>query len=138
MLILQVSSHRVYLTAGSFAGVGALLIILYYLIGWTLARRRLEKLGHKAPLVAYKLPFGTLCAKLITSLQIRGLTANLGVDLFAKATNRLLKDDFFNWTREILDVPGRTVGLRMLGAEVLMTDNTDNIRTILSTKVSAF
>ena len=65
------------------------------------------------------------------------MTPDIGIDLFAEATDRLFKNDFFNWSRELLDLPGRTVGLRMLGAEVLMTDDTDNLRTILSTKVSA-
>ena len=66
MLILQISARRVYLTAGSLAGVAALLIILYVLIGWRLTRQRLKKLGHKAPLVAYKLPFGTSCIEQTT------------------------------------------------------------------------
>ena len=59
-----------------------------------------------------------------------------GIDLFAKAISRLLNHDFFEWTRQILEVPGRTVRLNMLGIEVLMTDDAQNTKAILSTKVS--
>ena len=59
MLLLQDSFHRVCLTAGSFAGVAVLLIILRSVIEWSSARQKLKKLGQNAPLVAYKLPFGT-------------------------------------------------------------------------------
>ncbi len=48
----------------------------------------------------------------------------------------MLSHDFFEWSRQILNVPGRTVRLNMLGIEVLMTDNADNTKAILSTKVS--
>ena len=48
---------------------------------------------------------------------------------------KVLKHEFFDWTRQILDVPGRTVSLNMLGIKTLMTDNPDNIKAILSTKV---
>ncbi len=137
MLILPISARRVCVTAGSLAGAATLLFIFYVLIGWRLARQRLKNLGHKAPLVAYKLPFGTPYTEQTTPSKPHGLIPDLGIDLFAKATNRLIKNDFFNWSRELLDVPGRTVSLKMLGAEVLMTDDTDNIRTILSTRVSA-
>ena len=66
MLILKISARRVCLTAGSLAGVAALLVILYVLIGWRLARQRLKKLGYEAPLAAYKLPFGTPCTEQTT------------------------------------------------------------------------
>lgn len=50
-----------------------------------------------------------------------------GIDLFATALRRIINHDFFAWTRELLDVPGRTVSLNMLGIEVLMTDDPENI-----------
>lgn len=59
----------------------------------------------------------------------------LGIDLFVTAINRILSYDFFEWTRQILNVPGRTVRLNMLGIEVLMTDDSENTKAILSTKV---
>lgn len=70
MLILQIPAPRIYLTVGGFAGAAALLF--YLLIGWKLARRRLEKLGHRVPLVASKLPFGTFCAEFITPTKFPG------------------------------------------------------------------
>lgn len=48
----------------------------------------------------------------------------------------MLDHNFFEWSHQILNVPGQTVRLNMLGIEVLMTDNTDNTKAILSTKVS--
>lgn len=137
MLISQTFVHRAYFTAGNFAGAAALLVILRFLINWNLARQRLKKAGRKAPLVACKLPFGRVSTEQIPSSNFWGLIADSGIDLFAEAVNRLFKNDFFNWSRELLDDPGRLVALKMMGAEVLMTDGTDNIRTILSTGVCA-
>lgn len=59
-----------------------------------------------------------------------------GIDLLATAINRIYHNDFFDWSRQILDCPGRTVSLNMLGVKVLMTDQPENAKTILSTKVS--
>jgi hypothetical protein len=44
-------------------------------------------------------------------------------------------DQFFEWGRQVLDVPGRTIELRMLGLSIIMTDNPANVKTVLSTKV---
>ena len=59
MLVLSSYFHRVCWTLGSFIAAAALFIFLRVIIGWCSSGQKLEKLGHKAPLVAYKLPFGT-------------------------------------------------------------------------------
>lgn len=41
----------------------------------------------------------------------------------------------FEWNETVLNVPGRTVDLRLLGSSTIMTDNVENIRAIMSTKV---
>ena len=43
---------------------------------------------------------------------------------------------FFEYTREILDVPGRTVQLNMLGGGPVLTDEPENIKAVMLTKVS--
>ena len=40
------------------------------------------------------------------------------------------------WTQKILDIPGRTVDVRILGTSIIWTDNIENIRAILSTQVT--
>lgn len=43
---------------------------------------------------------------------------------------------FFEFTREILDVPGRTVQLNMLGGGLVLTDEPENIKAVMLTKVN--
>lgn len=81
-------------------------------------RQRLSKLGERAPSVPSQLP--------------------LGLDVLITAVKRIHADQFFEWGREILNVPGRTVELSMLGISIVMTDDPNNIKAILSTKFSSF
>jgi hypothetical protein len=39
------------------------------------------------------------------------------------------------WTRKTLNIPGRTVEVFMLGNNMIMTDDIDNIRAIMATQV---
>lgn len=39
------------------------------------------------------------------------------------------------WTQDILDVPGRTVDLPLVGSSIVITDNIDNIKAVMSTQV---
>jgi hypothetical protein len=39
------------------------------------------------------------------------------------------------WTRDTLNVPGRTVELNLGGTKMVMTDNVENIRAMMSTQV---
>ena len=68
-------------------------------------------------------------------IRIRTDDHALGIDLFATAVSRLIRHDFFAWTRQILDVPGRTVSLGMCGISLVITDDPENIKAVLSTKV---
>lgn len=58
-----------------------------------------------------------------------------GVDLLFTALSRLRNHDFFPWSRQILDVPGRTVSMNFLGTKVLLTDDPENAKAVLATKV---
>jgi hypothetical protein len=57
------------------------------------------------------------------------------LDVLVTAIKRLRADQFFEWSREVLNVPGHTVELSMLGVSIFMTDDPDNTKAILSTKV---
>ncbi len=108
--------------------------IVLCLFTWISPRLRLRQSGREAPAVAYWAPFGIQLVE--TILNKANLWCISGIDLFATAINRIYHNDFFAWTRQILDCPGRTVSLNMLGVKVLMTDQPENTKTILSTKVS--
>ena len=51
------------------------------------------------------------------------------------AIHRLTSFQFFEWTREILQVPGRTVEFHMLGTRLVVTDEPENVKAIMSTQV---
>ncbi|KAF2821598.1 cytochrome P450 [Ophiobolus disseminans] len=51
----------------------------------------------------------------------------------ARRTNTLLE-----WHRKILNVPGQTVELRMLGRIMILTENIENVRAIMSTQSTCF
>lgn len=40
------------------------------------------------------------------------------------------------WTQSTLNVPGRTVELQLPGTMMIMTDNIENIRAVMSTQVT--
>ena len=92
------------------------LLGIHLFITWYSARQRLRKHGEKAPAAPSWAPFG--------------------IDLLATAVRRLVSNDFFTWSRELLSVPGRTVSLNVIGQDLLMTDAPDNIKAILSTHFS--
>jgi hypothetical protein len=48
------------------------------------------------------------------------------------------QDTFFDFTRELLDNPGRTIELNIPGGRLLLTDNVDNIKAIQFTQVKGF
>ena len=63
------------------------------------------------------------------------LTKGLGLDLLLIALNHFRHDTFFDWVRSVLNVPGHTVELRLLGTRLVMTDEADNIKALMSTQV---
>jgi hypothetical protein len=52
-----------------------------------------------------------------------------------RVVSRMRNCTFFEYTREILDVPGRTVQLNMLGDRLVLTDEPENIKAVMFTKV---
>lgn len=92
------------------------LLGIHLFITWHSARQRLRKHGEKAPAAPSWAPFG--------------------IDLLATAVRRLISNDFFTWSRELLSVPGRTVSISMIGQDLLMTDAPENIKAVLSTHFS--
>jgi hypothetical protein len=45
------------------------------------------------------------------------------------------QDTLFDYMRELLDNPGRTIQLNIPGGRLLLTDNVDNIKAIQFTQV---
>ena len=43
---------------------------------------------------------------------------------------------FFEWTRGIFQVAGHTAELHMMGVRLVLTDEPENVKCIMSTKVS--
>jgi hypothetical protein len=111
------------------------LVLLFFvtlLLKINTKRKRLANLGKCAPTVRSVIPFGTSNRKPSINCQ---LTLYRGLDVLIRAVKQIHADQFFEWGREILDVPGRTVELRMLGLSIIMTDNPANVKTVLSAKV---
>ncbi|KAJ4288043.1 hypothetical protein N0V90_012059 [Kalmusia sp. IMI 367209] len=76
------------------------------------------KLGARAPPVPSKLP--------------------LGFGVLLRLIRNLRQNTVLEWTQEALNIPGRTVELRLVGMNMIMTDNIDNIRAIMSTQFEHF
>lgn len=55
-----------------------------------------------------------------------------------KLFRHMRQDTFFEFSREVLDNPGRTVELNIPGGRLFMTDNVDNIKAIQFTQVKGF
>ncbi|KAI9774067.1 MAG: hypothetical protein M1840_005160 [Geoglossum simile] len=62
----------------------------------------------------------------------------MGLDLGMKVIRRVLSHEFFELTQEFLDIPGRTVEIHMMGNEMILTDEPENIRAIMSTNFVNF
>ena len=71
-----------------------------------------------------------------TQSKNRTINKNSGLDLMWRVVSRMRSCTFFEYTREILDVPGRTVQLNMLGGGLVLTDEPENIKAVMLTKVS--
>ncbi|KAL8877671.1 MAG: hypothetical protein Q9198_004357 [Flavoplaca austrocitrina] len=94
------------------------IVLMVGIIVWSLQHHLSTRSSKSAPSVPYWAPFG--------------------IDLFVTAINRIYSHDFFAWTRQILDVPGRTVSMNLLGIKLLMTDDPENTKAVLSTKFVDF
>lgn len=133
MLALQSLVDRAFRISYLFAAV----ILVLYLFRWNSRRQRLRRLGSKAPTVRTRAPLGTVAKLPASHVQNLRQLHLAGIDLLATAISKLFNNDFFAWSRQILDNPGRTVSLNMLGVIVLVTDEPENTKAVLSTKVSS-
>jgi hypothetical protein len=52
-----------------------------------------------------------------------------------RAFQHMRNHNLYEWTNEILQVPGRTVELNLMGSRMILTDNPENVKTIMSTQV---
>ncbi|KAK8011012.1 cytochrome P450 [Apiospora arundinis] len=93
-------------------------ISVLFLVRRRSANARIQQLGGYAPGPPSNLP--------------------LGLDLALEATQHMLADNFIEWTDKLLHNKGRTVELRMLGARIVLTDHSENIKAVMSTKFSNF
>jgi len=59
----------------------------------------------------------------------------VGFGITLDLVHHLRANTVLEWNRKILCVPGRTVEVRMVGMSMIMTDNIENIRAIMSTQV---
>jgi hypothetical protein len=60
----------------------------------------------------------------------------LGLDLMFAAFHSMKSHQFFEWTRDILQLAGHTAELHMMGVRLVLTDEPENVKCIMSTKVS--
>jgi hypothetical protein len=59
----------------------------------------------------------------------------IGLDLTVSLIRSLINFQLIEWTREILKDAGHTVELHLIGTRLLMTDDPENFKAIMSTQV---
>lgn len=62
----------------------------------------------------------------------------LGLDLILKIWKKLATNQFIEYAREILSVPGHTVSVPVLNMPLIVTEDTENIKAVMSTQVRIF
>ncbi|KAL1963263.1 hypothetical protein VTN77DRAFT_8486 [Rasamsonia byssochlamydoides] len=77
-------------------------------------------------MLPYKLPFGA----------VHSLAG--GIDAAYMLISHLLNLDFFEWTQTLLDHPGRTIDIYVLGNRLVMMDDCDNIKAIMSSQFADY
>lgn len=105
---------------------------IYLAIRCYLKIRRLGRLSV-APAVPSSDPFGSKMAPITQAPAI--LTSCPGISAIFDAAQHIRSNSFVDWSRNVLEVPGHTVELRVLGLRMILTDNPDNIKAIFSTNV---
>ncbi|KAL9043674.1 MAG: hypothetical protein Q9214_003147, partial [Letrouitia sp. 1 TL-2023] len=58
------------------------------------------------------------------------------MDLIIKIWRKLATNQFIEYSREILSVPGHTVSVPVLNMPLIVTEDTENIKAVMSTQVS--
>ncbi|KAL1603708.1 hypothetical protein SLS60_005298 [Paraconiothyrium brasiliense] len=62
----------------------------------------------------------------------------IGFGVLLRMLRNLRQNTVLEWSNETLNVPGRTVELPLVGTNMIMTDNVDNIRAIMTTQFEHF
>jgi hypothetical protein len=96
----------------SLALAFVLLLLSTIIFRAQLKARKQSSLGARATPLGYRTSFGILKA--------------------------LRTDTILEWHQKVLDVPGRTVEVNLIGTSMVLTDNIDNIRAIMSTQFDCF
>jgi hypothetical protein len=118
----------------SLALISLLLLISTILFRFNAKANRQSRLGARAPTLPSRFPFGKMQAFSITILHEPD-TFRAGFGITLDLVHHLSANTVLEWHRKILCVPGRTVEVRMVGMSMIMTDNIENIRAIMSTQV---
>lgn len=66
------------------------------------------------------------------------LMSLLGLDLIINIWRKLATNQFIEYSREILSVPGHTVSIPVLNMPLIVTEDTENIKAVMSTQVCIF
>jgi hypothetical protein len=100
---------------------------------------KLSRLGARAPAVPSRLPLGTRQPTVIHLPEVPGILmcCGIGFGVSLQLIRRLRTNSVLEWNQKILNVPGRTVEIHMVGVSMIMTDNVENIRAIMSTQVKS-
>jgi hypothetical protein len=63
------------------------------------------------------------------------MVTNVGIENGIMLVRSITNNSLLEMAQRVLQVPGRTVEIRMGANDIVWTDNPENIRAILSTKV---
>lgn len=88
----QLRAPSLFDSMQGLTGVATLFVVLQLLIGWRLARQVFTDLGHRAPLVAHELPFGTPCTLSTTLQKFQGLIPDLNLESYANNIRTAFND----------------------------------------------
>jgi hypothetical protein len=128
-------SHSAYpSTLSSFLLAVTLLSICTLLLKKNVKANRQSQLGARAPAVPSRLPFGELL-KLMLRMGLDLTRANSGISILLDIGRANRTDTVLDLIHKYTRVPGGTVELSAPGISTIITDNLDNIRTIMSTQV---
>ncbi|KAI9820042.1 MAG: hypothetical protein M1827_006613 [Pycnora praestabilis] len=140
--LMVINNSAIWRHAVVITGVLTLTYMLLRSISKLRSRRqRLQSLGSFAPVVPSSAPLGTPLSRTIFKSKYLVKAPNvhvLGLDLIIKALRLMHSHQFFEWSRNLLNVPGRTTELHMLSVRLIMTDDVENIKAIMSTQFSDF
>lgn len=125
-----------YVSATLSIAISVLLfVIAFFFLKSSVKANKRSKLGERAPPVPSWLPFREPHTSSLTIAEILTVT-NTGIDNGIMLVRSIKNNSLLEMAQRVLQVPGRTVEIRMGANDIVWTDNPENIRAILSTKVS--